>query len=331
MSVQTKESSIGQKVSHAWNWCWEVDRLSMQAGLFFAIGAVATAILLGVDGRTLLGENVWLKPFKFFCSSMTLSFSLPYVLSFIVQPFPGSKRWISRILNTALLTEMVLISLQAARGVRSHFNQRTVFDQLAFGAMGTAIAVLFVTAIWLSVRLFQTRIDQASSAAGAAVRWGMVLFVLGSSTGWIMTQPRPAQMQLLKQGVLPQDIGSHTIGAPDGSPGIPLTGWSKVAGDIRVSHFVGLHGLQVLILGQIVLLLLGVGLTARKYAVGLWAGGVAILYLTSLAQALSAKSLIDLGGAFGPAFALGVLMILLPLLLVAVDRAIQLSRSEAKS
>ncbi|ACY21920.1 Bile acid:sodium symporter [Gordonia bronchialis DSM 43247] len=48
---------------------------------------------------------------------------------------------------------------------------------------------------------------------------------------------------------------SRTFGAHDGSPGLPITWWSLVAGDLRIPHFLGLHAMQVLLVTAWLLLM----------------------------------------------------------------------------
>jgi hypothetical protein len=148
------------------------------------------------------------------------------------------------ILAAAGILEMVAITLQAARGVRSHFNVGTPFDAAIFSTMGIAITVLWVTMIVLAVALLRSRL--ADRPLAAALRIGFIAAVIGTGLGYFMTNPKPAQLEAMRAGQRVVEAGSHTFGAPDGGPGLPLVGWSTAAGDMRPAHFLGLHAMQVL-------------------------------------------------------------------------------------
>jgi len=92
--------------------------------------------------------------------------------------------------------------------------------------------------------------------------------------------------------------GAHTVGSEDGGPGIPLFGWSTVAGDLRVPHFVELHVLQWIPLA-VFFLRTKISVTGVDFI------GVGYLIVVGLltAQALAGQSVV----APSPVFALGII------------------------
>ena len=83
------------------------------------------------------------------------------------------------------------------------------------------------------------------------------------------------------------------MGAADGGPGLPFLGWSTEAGDLRVSHFFGLHALQVLPLLVVLLRLFVTRFDARIGALTGVAVGYGSLIIFTYVQALMGQSIVS--------------------------------------
>jgi hypothetical protein len=92
--------------------------------------------------------------------------------------------------------------------------------------------------------------------------------------------------------------GSHTIGGVDDGKGLPVVGWSTQHGDVRVAHFAGLHGLQVLTL---LALILDYCRISQQKAVRIVSAAVfsySSFFLLTLLQSLLGQPIISHGTAF---------------------------------
>ena len=180
------------------------------------------------ETRTILGVNAWLKPLKF-ASSI---FIYQITLVFYQKAFPpnADNKRISRlslVIAATMIGEIIFVSVQALRGVRSHFNHDSILNGVFYSLMGILILINTV-AVSLFFRNLKKH-DAISPSMLFALRAGAVLFLLGSVFGGVMS-----------------GLDRHTVGGPDGGPGIPLLNWSAQHGDIRAAHFFGLHALQIL-------------------------------------------------------------------------------------
>jgi hypothetical protein len=205
--------------------------------------AVVTAVGLAVDDRTVAGSPVWFKPFKFSVSFAAYALSLAWMLSLLPR-YRRTGWWAGTVVAVTSGIEMVLITGQAARGRRSHFNNETPFDKALFDTMAVTVVALWAGALVIAVLLF--RIRQADRALAWSLRVGSVLSLAGAALGFQMARPTPAQRAEAETGV-PEVLGAHGVGVTDGSgPSMAMTGWETTGGDLRVPHFVGLHALQIL-------------------------------------------------------------------------------------
>jgi hypothetical protein len=204
---------------------------------------VASCAGIFLDSRIITGVPAWLKPAKFGISTAIFSGTIAWLYRYITV-WPRFMQLVAWVLAAVLVIEVGIIDLQAARGTTSHFNAATRLDAILFGIMGAAIAFLWLASAAVLIALFRQKFQNA--AWGWLLRLGMLTTVLGAAGGGLMIRMTPQQAETLRSTHSVTAVGGHTVGAPDGGPGLPGVGWSTQHGDLRIPHFFGLHGLQII-------------------------------------------------------------------------------------
>jgi hypothetical protein len=227
------------KIRHWLPALWIASRPLTFVGVMMVCDLAACLVAMMFDSRQITGVNAWIKPAKFGLSSAITCFSLTWIASFLAD-WPRIRDWSCRVFAVSIAIEIIVIDLQAARGTASHFNMATPFDQVAFITMGISICTLWLSMVSMTYALTRQQLQPASWAW--ALRLGLLLSVVGAAGGGFMLRQTPEQ----KQNPDLKQFGSHTVGAPDGGPGLPVLNWSENHGDLRAAHFLGLHGVQII-------------------------------------------------------------------------------------
>jgi hypothetical protein len=158
---------------------------------------------------------------------------------------------VSVVTAIVIVLEVGAIDVQAWRGTTSHFNTSTPANAIVFGLMGLGILTQTLASGFAAAALWRQKF--ADPVMGWALRLGMTMTIAGAFIGFLMTQPTSAQIAEAKATHRMPVSGAHSVGGPDGSPGVPGTGWSTEHGDLRVPHFLGLHSVQALALVGLIL------------------------------------------------------------------------------
>lgn len=237
-----------------------------------AIGCAA-ALALAPHARPILGLHPAVKPLKFAVSIAILLASIAWVLA-ILDLDVRTKDALAWVLALTMIVEMVAIGVQALRGTTSHYNVGTSGDAMLWRTMGLAIVAALLALV--TIAGFATVRGLACSPLVAlGLRLGLWLVLLSAISGFAMA-----------------GAARHSVGGFDGGSGLPIANWSSTHGDLRVSHFFALHGLQALPITAALLARVPVlGDSARRALVI----GVAVLWLAitiaTLAQALVGRPL----------------------------------------
>ena len=195
-------------------------------GVWLQLGlALFALVAMPFDKRKILGINPWIKPLKFDLSILIFFVTMAAILDGF-ERYASVRTAIAATLSISLSAENLLISLQSFRGVRSHMNKSTPLDSRIWLAMGVLLGLFTLGAVSALALVFIGH-PKWPAAVTWGVRLGLLVFLASSAEGRPMV-----------------NHGGHTIGAPDGTHGLPLVNWSTAFGDLRVAHFFGLHSLQ---------------------------------------------------------------------------------------
>jgi hypothetical protein len=259
-------------------------KLSLEVAAFMIALAVPTIFALYLDGRTISGVPVWVKPLKFE-ASIALHFLTLALLLGLVRPETRDSWWMRgafMVAAAAGIFEIAYIAVQAARGRASHYNLETEVEATMYSLMGigavTLAAIALVLAIVIALR--------PASGIGAGLKAGALT---GLGFGAVAT--------LVTAGFLSTGAafnpGEWVNGLRVDTARLPLVGWSMTSGDMRVPHFFATHLMQAVPLAG---LLADRFAPSRALALTLGAGaiGVAIVVATFL-QALANVPLIAAG------------------------------------
>jgi hypothetical protein len=247
---------------------------------------VAVAMRL-VDPTLVAGVPGWDKPIKFSLSFLAFGPTMLWIYSRVRVGRVG--RIALELVGWSMVLEIVLIVMQASRGVMSHFNYTTPFDATVFTAMAAGTGVFAIAGLIVGVVIARRRLQ---GLIGLAITLSVPIMTLAAIQGFSMTAPKPGQIEAGRLVV-----GGHTVGGTHG-PGLPWLGWSTEHGDLRIAHFVGLHVLQILPIGAFALTVLAargiVRASERRLRAAVWAGGAGYvgLIFTLYIQAQRGQSVV---------------------------------------
>jgi hypothetical protein len=190
-------TELGRALRRIWVDGRRVERVAYVVGLvLFVSGLVHVGILL-VTGWTWIGPVSLRKAATFGLSfGLTLP-SVAWATSYLRLPARGL---VLGVFIATCVVETVLISMQAWRGVPSHFNFATPFDTAVSTALALGGGVIVLVGVVCTLAAFAGAGGLAPSMA-LAVRTGLVVLLVAFATGAVMVargvvEARGGQAQL---------------------------------------------------------------------------------------------------------------------------------------
>lgn len=254
---------------------WRREPIFAGGAICLAALIVPTLIAMALDPRTLLGVSVWVKPLKFLVALTVYLATLAWFAGWLPK---GTTRTLwyrsfSVIVVACIAAEMLWIGGYAAIGEASHFNISTEFSRTIYGLMGILAVVLTSATVVYAALIAFNRESTLDPVFRLSVVAGLTLtLVLTAYAG----------------SVLASGTGHHVGTEASDAGGLPIFGWSRTGGDLRVAHFFATHAMHFIpVVGW--LAARSVPRAPGYLIVLLSAGGLASLVWFTLQQALQGR------------------------------------------
>lgn len=235
-------------------------------GLVLAISMIPTGLAMALDPRLFQGESIWLKPLKFEFALSVYLLSLAFFARFLPDGMTDRRgyRIFAAIVILCVLAEMAWIGGSAMFGMASHFNLSNPVLEGIYGLMGllavtlTSASLVYGVAIWRHPAGLPDAALRLSVALGLGLTFVLTVIV----AGYMASQP------------------GHLVGVPLTDARVPVMGWSREVGDLRLPHFLATHAMHVIPLGGLLALRALSPAAALRSVWGLSAGFVLLTLLT---------------------------------------------------
>ncbi len=235
-----------------------VSRFAMCIAILLVISGCIHLGLYLATGTTWHGPLSLRKPILFGISGGMTAFSIAWLMTHLRPQW--ADRLVVNSVSFALLVEVALITMQYWRGVASHFNHSTRFDESLEFTM--IVLILYVTGviIYLTVRTIWLR--ELDPSMAFTIRTGMALLALSCGLGIATTALGEASLSAGKSpeffgkaGVLkfPHGAALHAIQL------LPFVAWLGVRLDVKSR----LRAVQAAFASQVLFLIYAVWQTSQ--------------------------------------------------------------------
>jgi hypothetical protein len=208
------------------------------AGLLIALSLAVTLAAMEIDPRVFQGESIWLKPVKFQIALAVYLLSLAFFARWLPAGMTETRayRAYAGLVVFACMGELAWIGGAAMFGIGSHFNVGSPVMAGLYSLMGVFAVGLTSASLVYGIAIWRRAARDPAPALSLSIALGLVLT-------FVLTVPVAGTMA---------SMPGHFVGLPVTGAAVPVMGWSREVGDLRLSHFFATHAMHFIPLAGLV-------------------------------------------------------------------------------